>query len=477
MLFTSIFTKFVSNVNLRIMELPFAEAYKIKMVEFIRKSTPDEREKWIKECRYNLFNLRSEQIYIDLLTDSGTGAMSDKQWSAIMEGDESYAGSRSFFNLKNTVTGITGFNYFLPTHQGRAAENVLFSAFIKEGDIVPGNSHFDTTKGHIEFRKALAIDCTVEEADKTDLNFPFKGNVDLKKLEEILKTYPAERIPFIIITITNNTVGGQPVSLNNIKAVYALAKRYGGIKILFDSARFAENAYFIKKREEGYAKRPIIDICNEMFRFGDFMTMSSKKDGNVNIGGFIAFRHEEDQKMCQKYNILFEGYNTYGGMAGRDMNALSVGLKEGIDFDYLDTRIKQVEYLANKLEEYNIPYQRPAGGHGIFVDAKKFLPHIPVEDFVAQTLAIELYIEAGIRGVEIGTLLADRDPVTKENRYPELEFLRLAIPRRVFTNSHMDYVAAALRNVYERRDKIKKGYKIIKEASIMRHFTVELAPK
>lgn len=459
------------------MELPFAESYKIKMVEHIRKSTADDREKWIRECRFNLFNLKSDQVYIDLLTDSGTGALSDKQWAAIMEGDESYAGSRSFFNLKNSITDITGFNYFLPTHQGRAAENVLFSALVKEGDIVPGNAHFDTTKGHIEFRKALPIDCTIEEAKKTDSDYPFKGNVDLKKLEEILKLYPSEKIPFIIITITNNTVGGQPVSLNNIKGVYALAKRYGGIKILFDGARFAENAYFIKKREEGYAKRNIIDICGEMFRFGDFMTMSSKKDGNVNIGGFIAFRNEEDYKKCQKFNILFEGYNTYGGMAGRDLNALAVGLKEGIDIDYLETRIKQVEYLASKLDEYGIPYQKPAGGHAIFVDAKKFLPHIPAEDFVAQTLAIELYIESGVRGVEIGTLLADRDPITLENRYPDMEFLRLAIPRRVYTNSHMDYIAAALKNVYDRRDKIKKGYKIVKEAPILRHFTIELAPK
>lgn len=459
------------------MELPFAEAYKIKMVEFIRKSTSAEREIWIKECRYNLFNLKSDQIYIDLLTDSGTGAMSDKQWAAIMEGDESYAGSRSFFNLKNSVTKITGFEHFLPTHQGRAAENVLFSAFIKEGDIVPGNSHFDTTKGHIEFRKALAIDCSVEEAEKTGQSYPFKGNMDLGKLEDVLKAYPSEKIPFIIITITNNTVGGQPVSMKNIMDVYSLAKKYGGIKILFDSARFAENAYFIKQREVEYSQMSIMDICNKIFHYGDFMTMSSKKDGNVNIGGFIAFRNEEDQQKCQKFNILFEGYNTYGGMAGRDMNALSIGLHEGIDINYLETRIGQVEYLANKLEEYNIPYQRPAGGHGIFIDAKKFLPHIPVDEFVAQTLAIELYIEAGIRGVEVGTLLADRDPITKENRYPQLEFLRLAIPRRVYTNSHMDYVAAALKNVYDRRDNIKKGYKIIKEASIMRHFTVELAPK
>lgn len=457
------------------MELPFAESFKIKMVETIKKSTREEREQWMRDAKYNLFNLKSDHVFIDLLTDSGTGAMSDKQWAAIMEGDESYAGARSYYNLKQSISDITGFGYFLPTHQGRAAENVLFSALIKEGDIIPGNSHFDTTKGHIEFRKAHAIDCTIDEAKNTELEIPFKGNLDPAKLEEVLKKYPSSKIPFIVVTITNNTAGGQPVSLSNIKEVAALAKRYG-VKILFDSARFAENAYFIKSREAEYKDWSIVDICREVFSYGDFMTMSSKKDAIVNIGGFIGFRNEKEYQQCQMYNIMYEGFITYGGMSGRDMNALAQGLREGTDYDYLHTRISQIEYLGKKLDEYGIPYQRPAGGHAIFVDAKKILVNVPKEEFVAQTLGIELYLEAGIRGVEIGALLADRDPDTRENRYPALELLRLAIPRRVYTNNHMDYIAAALKNVYDRRGKINHGYAIVKELPIMRHFTVELEP-
>lgn len=455
------------------MELPFAESYKIKMVETIRKSTREEREQWIKEAHYNLFNLKSDYVFIDLLTDSGTGAMSDKQWSAMMEGDESYAGARSYYNMKESIRDITGFEFFLPTHQGRAAENVLFSSIVKEGDILPGNSHFDTTKGHIEFRKAHAVDCTIAEAKDTNAILPFKGNIDLTLLEDVLRKHPKEKIPCIVLTITNNTAGGQPVSMENIKGTSALAKKYG-VKLLFDSARFAENAYFIKTREEGYANVSIPDICREMFSHADFMTMSSKKDAIVNMGGFIGFRNEEDWKACQMFNIMYEGYITYGGMSGRDMNALAQGLREGTQFDYLETRIGQVAYLGKKLDEYGIPYQKPAGGHAIFVDAKKILTNVPKEQFVAQTLGIELYLEGGVRGVEIGALLADRDPETRENRYPALELLRLAIPRRVYTNDHMDYIAAALKNVFDRRETIKTGYLIKKELPIMRHFTVEL---
>lgn len=457
------------------MILPFAESYKIKMVESIRKSTREERERWIKEAKYNLFNLKSDYVFIDLLTDSGTGAMSDKQWAAMMEGDESYAGARSYFKLKDSIKEVTGFDYYLPTHQGRAAENVLFSAIIKEGDVLPGNSHFDTTKGHIEFRKAHAIDCTVDAAKDTDAILPFKGNIDLNKLEDVLKKYPAERIPCIVLTVTNNTAGGQPVSMENIKGTAALAKKYG-VKLLFDSARFAENAYFIKTREAGYSAKSVVEICREMFSYADFMTMSSKKDAIVNMGGFIAFRFEEDWKKCQMFNIMYEGFITYGGMSGRDMSALAQGLIEGTDFDYLETRIGQVAYLGQKLEEYGIPFQRPAGGHAIFVDAKKILSNVPKEEYIAQTLGIDLYLEGGVRGVEIGTLLADRDPQTRENRYPALELLRLAIPRRVYTNNHMDYIAASLRNVFERRETITRGYRIVKELPIMRHFTVELEP-
>ncbi len=455
------------------MELPFAESYKIKTVEHIRRSTREERLRWIKEARYNLFNLRSDEVFVDLLTDSGTGAMSDKQWSAMMLGDESYAGASSYYKLKEAVSDITGFPYFLPTHQGRAAENVLFSAMIKPGDVVPGNSHFDTTKGHIEFRKAHAIDCTIDEAFHTELDHPFKGNVDLNKLEDVLKKYPRERIPLIMVTITCNSSGGQPVSIENMKAVKKLAVKYG-VPVFFDSARFAENAYFIKMREAAYKDKSIREIVREMFANADGMTMSSKKDAIVNMGGFIGFRDRELFEKATTFNIMFEGFINYGGMSGRDMNALAQGLYEGTEFDYLETRIKQVAYLGQQLRDYGIPTQYPFGGHAIFIDAKRFLHKVPKEQFIAQTLGVELYIEAGVRGVEIGTLLADRDPDTRENRYPGLELLRLAIPRRVYTNNHMNYVAAAVINVYDRRNEITKGFRIVKEAPILRHFTVEL---
>ena len=455
------------------MELPFSESYRIKMIEPIRKSSREEREQWIKNAKYNLFNLKSDQVFIDLLTDSGTGAMSEQQWAALMLGDESYAGARSYYNMKNAIKEILGFDYFLPAHQGRAAENVLYSTIIKEGDILPGNSHFDTTKGHIEFRKAFAPDCTIEEAADTQLEIPFKGNMDTEKLETILKKYNREKIPAVVLTVTNNTAGGQPVSMQNIKETAALCKKYG-VMLQIDAARFAENAYFIKMREKGYENKTIKEITKEMFSYADIMTMSAKKDAIVNIGGFLAFKDEELWKRCQMYCIINEGFITYGGMSGRDMNALAQGLDEATEFDYLETRIRQVAYLGAKLDEYSIPYQRPAGGHAIFIDATKVLPHVPKEEFIAQTLGIELYKEAGIRGVEIGALLADRDPVTRENRYPKLELLRLAIPRRTYTNNHIDVVAAALKNVADRGASITKGYVILKESPIMRHFTIEL---
>ncbi len=455
------------------MNLPFAESYKMKMVETIRKSTKQERQEWIETANYNLFNLRSSQVFIDLLTDSGTGAMSDVQWSEMMLGDESYAGASSYYKMKDAIKEFFGFDYFLPTHQGRAAENVLFSVLVKENDIVPGNTHFDTTKGHIEFRKAKAVDCTIDEAFNSALEHPFKGNIDITKLEKVLNENPVERIPMIIVTVTCNSSGGQPVSLENMRQVRAVADKYG-VPVIYDSARFAENAYFIKLREKGYAEKSIREIVSDMYALADAMTMSSKKDAIVNIGGFIAFRDKELQEKASVYNIMFEGYLTYGGMSGRDMNALAQGLREVVEFDYLETRIKQVAYLGNKLKEYGIPVLEPFGGHAVFIDAKKFLPQLPVEHYVAQTLAIELYIEAGVRGVEIGTLLADRDPETRQNRYPELELVRLAIPRRVYTNNHMDYIAAGLKNVFNRRHEITNGLKIVREAPILRHFTVDL---
>jgi tryptophanase len=454
------------------MELPFAESFRIKMVEPIRRTTRAEREKLITEAKYNLFNLKSGDVFIDLLTDSGTGAMSDRQWSEMMLGDESYAGASSFFKFRDAIKDITGFDYVLPCHQGRAAENVLFSVLVKEGHLVPGNSHFDTTKGHIEFRKAKAVDCTIDEAFDTTLVHPFKGNIDLAKLEKVLAEN-ADRVPFIIFTVTCNSSGGQPVSLANMKAVRQLADKYGK-KIVMDSARFAENAYFIKVREEGCHDKSIREIVREMFSYADAITMSAKKDAIVNIGGFIAMRDKELFASASTFEIIYEGYITYGGLAGRDLNAIARGLYEGTEFDYLESRIRQVEYLGNKLMAMGIPIQQPIGGHAIFVDARRFLPNVRKEEFVAQTLAVHLYIEAGVRGVEIGALLADRDPVTRENRYPELELMRLAIPRRVYTNNHMDVVAAGLKNIWDRRNNIKSGFKILREAPIMRHFTVEL---
>lgn len=456
------------------MELPYAESWKIKMVEPIRTSTRAEREEWLKRAHYNVFQLKADEVYIDLLTDSGTGAMSDRQWAALMMGDESYAGARSWFELKDTITRITGFDYVIPTHQGRAAENVLFSHLVKEGDYIPGNSHFDTTKGHIEARKAFAVDCTVDDAKNTQLEVPFKGNVDRKKLEKCLEEH-ADRIPFIIVTVTNNTAGGQPVSMQNLREVRALADKYGK-RVFFDSARFAENAYFIKTREKGYEDKSIKEIAREMFSLADGMTMSAKKDGLVNMGGFIATRWEDVYEGAKRFCIPFEGYLTYGGMNGRDMAALAVGLDENTEYEMLHTRIHQVEFLASLLDEYGIPYQRPAGGHAIFVDALKVLTNVPKEEFPAQTLTVELYREAGIRGCEIGYILADRDPVTRENRFGGNDFVRLAIPRRTYTDNHMRVIAAALKNVYDRRESIKHGVRITWEAELMRHFTVQLEP-
>ncbi|MBU1218284.1 tryptophanase [Myxococcota bacterium] len=458
------------------MKLPYAEPYKIKSVEPIRKTTRSEREQLIEEASFNLFNLRAEKVFIDLLTDSGTGAMSQHQWAEIMLGDESYAGATSYFKLKNSVETILDMPYFLPTHQGRAAENVLFETLMGhngDGKIVPGNSHFDTTKGHIEWRGAKAVDCTIDEAFDTTVDHPFKGNIDLAKLADVFEKTPREQIPIVILTITCNSSGGQPVSMENIKAVSKLCKD-AGVTLFFDAARFAENAYFIKIREKGYENKTIKEIVLEMFSYVDGCTMSAKKDGIVNMGGLLAFRNEELFRKACTFNIMFEGYLTYGGLAGRDLGALSVGLCESTEFDYLEARCGQVAYLGAKCREYGIPVQEPFGGHAIFVDALKVFPHIPREQYPAQLLGVELYIEAGVRGVEIGTLLADRDPVTRQDRFPKLELLRLAIPRRVYTNSHMDYIAAGLANVLERASSIKSGFAVTWEAPIMRHFTVKL---
>lgn len=454
------------------MELPFAESWKIKMIEPIHKSTREQREQWLKEAHYNVFQLRADQVYIDLLTDSGTGAMSDRQWSQLMLGDESYAGASSFYKFEATVQRIFGFKHVIPTHQGRAAENVLFSYLVKPGMVVPGNAHFDTTKGHIESRKAQAIDVTIDEAHDTQLEIPFKGNVSLEKLEKVLKENKGN-VPFMVLTVTNNTVGGQPVSMENIKATCKLCHQYG-VPVVMDSARFAENAYFIKTREKGYADKTIKEIVREMYEDADAATMSCKKDAIVNMGGFIATNRDDWYEGAKLYCIPFEGYITYGGLNGRDLNAIAQGLDENTEFDMLQTRIHQVQYLADLLDEYGIPYQRPAGGHAIFVDGDKVLDRVPKEEFPAQTLTCELYLEAGIRACEIGYMLADRDPVTRENRFGGLDLVRLCIPRRVYTDNHMKVVAAALKNVFERRETITRGVAIEWEAPLMRHFTVKL---
>ena len=454
------------------MELPFAESWKIKMIEPIHKSTREQREQWLKEAHYNVFQLRADQVYIDLLTDSGTGAMSDRQWSQLMLGDESYAGASSFYKFEATVQRIFGFKHVIPTHQGRAAENVLFSYLVKPGMVVPGNAHFDTTKGHIESRKAQAIDVTIDEAHDTQLEIPFKGNVSLEKLEKVLKENKGN-VPFMVLTVTNNTVGGQPVSMENIKATCKLCHQYG-VPVVMDSARFAENAYFIKTREKGYADKTIKEIVREMYEDVDAATMSCKKDAIVNMGGFIATNRDDWYEGAKLYCIPFEGYITYGGLNGRDLNAIAQGLDENTEFDMLQTRIHQVQYLADLLDEYGIPYQRPAGGHAIFVDGDKVLDCVPKEEFPAQTLTCELYLEAGIRACEIGYMLADRDPVTRENRFGGLDLVRLCIPRRVYTDNHMKVVAAALKNVFDRRETITRGVAIEWEAPLMRHFTVKL---
>ena len=442
------------------------------MVEPMRRSTLEERKKWLAEAHYNVFQLKAEQVYIDLLTDSGTGAMSDRQWAELMLGDESYAGATSFYKFEAMVKKIFGMKYVIPTHQGRAAENVLFSYLVKEGNVVPGNAHFDTTKGHIESRHAKAIDVTCDDAKDTQKEVPFKGNVSLEKLEKVLVENKGN-VPFMVLTVTNNTVGGQPVSMKNIKDTCALCHKYE-VPVVMDSARFAENAYFIKTREEGYADKTIKEIALEMYTEADAMTMSAKKDGIVNMGGFIGTNRKEWYEGAKLFCIPFEGYVTYGGMNGRDLNALAQGLDENTEFDMLQTRIHQVQYLASLLDEYGIPYQRPAGGHAIFVDADKVLTDVPKEEFPAQTLTCELYLEAGIRACEIGYMLADRDPVTRQNRFGGLDLLRLAIPRRVYTDNHMKVIAAALKNVYDRRKSITRGVAIEWEAPLMRHFTVQL---
>ena len=438
------------------------------MTEPILLLPRDQREQALQEAGYNVFNLPAEKVFIDLLTDSGTGAMSEGQWSSMMLGDESYAGSPSFLRLQETVRKVMGFEFVLPTHQGRAAENVLHSALVHKGDVIPGNSHFDTTKAHIEFRHAIAVDCTVDACFVPEQEEPFKGNVDLDKLKKVVDETGTDKIPFVLITVTNNSGGGQPVSLENINAVAEFCHSRK-LKLYIDAARFAENAWFIKHREKGQGHRTIQEIAHDIFAHADGATMSAKKDAIVNMGGILALRDRETYDLCANFNVLYEGYLTYGGLSGRDMEAVATGLQEGLEEDYLTSRIEQVARLVDGLHEDGVPVVRPAGGHAAYLDAKRFVPHFEAEKLHAQALVCELYLEGGVRGVEIGTVLADRDPGTRENRPPKLEMVRLAVPRRVYTDNHMNYVRDVIRRVHQRRDSIR-GLKFTWEPELLRHF-------
>ncbi len=453
----------------------YAEPFKIKMVEPIKMLTREERIEKIKEANYNVFGLKSDDVYIDLLTDSGTGAMSDKQWAGIMVGDEAYSGSRSYRNLIKSAQDIFDYEYFQPVHQGRAAEKVVMPIFLEKGKVAISNMHFDTTRAHVELAGARAVDCVIREALDTVNYHPFKGNMDNERLEKLIEEYGAENVGMIIITVTNNSAGGQPVSMENIKKTSEIAKSYN-IPVCIDAARYAENAYFIKKREAGYEDKSIKEIAKEMFSYADIFTMSAKKDAIINMGGLIGVKNDaEIFETVKARTIPLEGFISYGGLAGRDIEAMAIGLQEGTDFDYLQYRVGQIEYLAAKLDEAGIAFQSPAGGHALFIDAKKMLPQVPYYEFPAQTLALELYIEAGIRSCDIGSYMMGNNPDTGEQIESEFEFTRLAVPRRVYTQSHLDVIVEALKAIKERASDLK-GYKVTWEPAILRHFTAKLMP-
>jgi tryptophanase len=449
----------------------YAEPFRIKMVEMIRQVSREERESLIREAGYNVFSLPSDAVYIDLLTDSGTSAMSDRQWAGIMMGDEAYAGSRNYFSLKESVKDIMGFDYVVPAHQGRGAEHVLMAALVKPGDRVLGNMHFDTTEGHILLRGAEPVNCLAAAGYRVSEETLFKGNFDLVKLEDEIRRAP-DKVPFILITVTCNNNGGQPVSMENIRRVRDTARKYGKL-VFFDAARFAENCYFIEQLEPGYRGKSIQEISREMFSYGDGCTMSAKKDALVNIGGFLATRHEDIYRKAVEWQIPFEGFVTHGGLAGRDLEAMARGLREAIDEAYLEDRIGQVRLLGDLLIRAGVPIVRPAGGHGIYVDAQAFFPHLPRKEFPAQALVVEMYVEGGVRGVELGGCAFGRvDPKTGEDVWPELELVRLAVPRRVYTDRHMAQAARTLEAVKQHRSAVR-GLRLTHEAPVMRHFTAK----
>ncbi|MCG2767199.1 MAG: tryptophanase [Anaerolineae bacterium] len=451
------------------------EPFRIKVVEPIKLVPRPEREKLLVEVGYNPFLIRSEHIYIDLLTDSGTSAMSDRQWAGIMEGDEAYAGCRNFFHLDETIRDIFGFNYFVPTHQGRAAEKILFSIALRAGQYVTNNMHFDTTQANIEAVGGRPVNLVIDEGLDPTSRHPFKGNLDLDKLTSFIEEVGAENIPLGMITVTNNSGGGQPVSMENIRGLKDVLAGYD-IPFFIDACRFAENAHFIKQREPGYADKTILEIANEMFSYADGCTMSAKKDGLVNIGGFLAMNDEELYQSACNQLILWEGFPTYGGLAGRDLEAIARGLREALDESYLAYRVGQIEYLVGRLLEAQVPVVEPPGGHAVYLDVRRFLPHVLQSQFPAQALAAQLYLEGGVRGVEMGSVMfAHRDSETGRMVYPDLELVRLAIPRRVYTQTHLDYVAETIIELYQRRDRIQ-GMEIVYEAPFLRHFTARFKP-
>ncbi|RJX27496.1 MAG: tryptophanase [Acholeplasma sp.] len=453
-----------------------AEPYRIKMVEPIRETTKEERIELLKNAGYNPFSLKSDDVYIDLLTDSGTGAMSQEQWAAMMIGDEAYAGSRSFYRLEAAVRTIMGYEYFIPVHQGRGAEKVFLPQLVtKPGMFYIANIHFDTTRAHVELAGARAIDCVVPDCYDIEHYHDFKGNMCLSCLEETIIEKGKENIAGLIMTVTNNSAGGQPVSMANIKEVRKIADRFG-LKVIIDGARYAENAFFIKERELGYQDKSIKEIVFEMCSYGDAFLMSAKKDGLVNMGGIIAIKNDKELfDKCRTYVVPYEGFPTYGGLNGRDMDALAVGLMEALDERYLRHRIDQVRYLGDRLRDAGVPIQFPVGGHAVFVDCKAFAPHIPFYEFPALAVTNAIYIEAGVRAVEIGSLLLGRDPDTHKNKESKMELMRLTIPRRLYTYNHLDVVADAVIHVYEHRHELK-GYTFEYESSILRHFTSTFKP-